>query len=97
MEGGELPASPVLLRSESEAESSTQTDEDPKYDYPLIRKVKKSLANSRKAGDARGLMGVLEICLRNNFAGVEGVRMYSEVCRVLPLSEMVLIRCCRHG
>lgn len=23
-------------------------------------------------------MGVLEICTRNNFAGIEGVRMYSE-------------------
>lgn len=33
----------------------------------------------RQVGDVTGLMGVLEICLRNNFAGVEGVRMYSEV------------------
>jgi hypothetical protein len=29
------------------------------------------------------LMGVLEICLRNNFAGVEGVRMYSEVSQTM--------------
>lgn len=56
-----------------------ETDEDPKYDYPLIRKVRKSLVHLRSAGDVTGLMGVLEICLRNNFAGVEGVRMYSEV------------------
>ncbi|KAG7575453.1 hypothetical protein FFLO_00272 [Filobasidium floriforme] len=55
-----------------------ETDEDPKYDYPLIRKVRKSLVHLRSAGDVTGLMGVLEICLRNNFAGVEGVRMYSE-------------------
>jgi hypothetical protein len=54
-------------------------DEDPKYDYPLIRKVRKSLKVLREAGDGMGLIGVLEICLRNNFAGVEGVRMYSEV------------------
>jgi len=56
-----------------------ETDEDPKYDYPLIRKVRKSLIHLRSVGDVTGLMGVLEICLRNNFAGVEGVRMYSEV------------------
>lgn len=54
-------------------------DEDNKYDYPLVRKVRKSLRNLREHGDVKGVMGVLEICLRNNFAGTESVRMYSEV------------------
>lgn len=54
-------------------------DEDNKYDYPLVRKVKKSLKSLREHGDVKGVMGVLEICLRNNFAGTESVRMYSEV------------------
>ena len=53
-------------------------DEDNKYDYPLVRKVKKSLKSLREHGDVKGVMGVLEICLRNNFAGTESVRMYSE-------------------
>lgn len=54
-------------------------DEDNKYDYPLVRKVKKSLKSLRESGDVKGVMGVLEICVRNNFAGTESVRMYSEV------------------
>lgn len=54
-------------------------DEDNKYDYPLVRKVRKSLKSLREHGDVKGVMGVLEICLRNNFAGTESVRMYSEV------------------
>ncbi|KAJ9117522.1 hypothetical protein QFC22_004372 [Naganishia vaughanmartiniae] len=53
-------------------------DEDNKYDYPLVRKVKKSLRSLRESGDVKGVMGVLEICVRNNFAGTESVRMYSE-------------------
>lgn len=56
-------------------------DEDNKYDFPLVRKVKKSLKSLRERGDVKGVMGVLEICLRNNFAGTESVRMYSEVSR----------------
>lgn len=55
-----------------------QTDEDRNYDYPLVRKVRRSLIHLRKINDVRGIMGVLEICLRNNFAGTEGMRIYSE-------------------
>lgn len=56
-----------------------EVDEDPNYDWNLVRKVKRSLASLRKQGDVRGLMDVLEVCLRSNFAGVESVRIYSEV------------------
>ena len=45
----------------------------------LICQVKRTLARLRAANDVRGMMDVLEICLRNNFAGSESVRLYSEV------------------
>ncbi|KAI0677542.1 patatin-domain-containing protein [Trametes maxima] len=53
-------------------------DEDPYYDWKLVRKVRRSLKNFREKGDARGALGVLETCLRTNFAGVESARLYSE-------------------
>jgi hypothetical protein len=49
-------------------------DEDQFYDWRLVRKVLKSLKALRKKDDVRGLMGVLETCLRTNFAGVESAR-----------------------
>ncbi|KAH8830520.1 patatin-like phospholipase domain-containing protein [Flagelloscypha sp. PMI_526] len=53
-------------------------EEDPFYDWKLVRKVKASLSALRTNKDARGVLGVLETCLRNNFAGVESPRLYSE-------------------
>ncbi|KIK68128.1 hypothetical protein GYMLUDRAFT_36963 [Collybiopsis luxurians FD-317 M1] len=53
-------------------------DEDAFYDWKLVRKVKRSLRTLRERKDARGLMGVLETCIRANFAGVESPRLYSE-------------------
>ncbi|OBZ70198.1 hypothetical protein A0H81_10038 [Grifola frondosa] len=53
-------------------------DEDLYYDWKLVRKVKRSLKILREKNDARGLLGVLETCIRNNFAGVESARLYSE-------------------
>ncbi|KAF5369923.1 hypothetical protein D9758_001017 [Tetrapyrgos nigripes] len=53
-------------------------DEDPYYDWKLVRKVRKSLKNLREKKDARGCIGVLETCIRANFAGVESSRLYSE-------------------
>jgi len=55
-----------------------ETDEDPNFDYTLVRKVRRNLIDLRSKGDVRGLMGVLEICLRSNFAGTESTRIYSE-------------------
>jgi len=55
-----------------------QTDEDPFYDWRLIRKVKQSLRALQAKNDARGVLGILETCIRNNFAGVESPRLYSE-------------------
>jgi hypothetical protein len=43
-----------------------------------VRKVKRSLNSLRTAGDVRGVIGVLDVCLKPNFAGVERVRLYSE-------------------
>ncbi|TCD69689.1 hypothetical protein EIP91_006706 [Steccherinum ochraceum] len=53
-------------------------DEDSYYDWKLVRKVLRSLRSFREKNDARGLMGVLETCVRTNFAGIESSRLYSE-------------------
>ncbi|KAF9057597.1 acyl transferase/acyl hydrolase/lysophospholipase [Panaeolus papilionaceus] len=53
-------------------------DEDPYYDWMLVRKVKRSLKNFREKNDVRGCLGVLETCIRANFAGIESSRLYSE-------------------
>ncbi|KAI0761733.1 hypothetical protein BC629DRAFT_1726055 [Irpex lacteus] len=53
-------------------------DEDSYYDWKLVRKVLRTLKNLRAKNDAHGLLGVLETCIRTNFAGVESPRLYSE-------------------
>ncbi|KAF7432968.1 hypothetical protein PC9H_004912 [Pleurotus ostreatus] len=55
-----------------------KVDEDPYYDWKLVRKVKRSLAHLREKNDVRGVLGVLETCIRDNFGGVESTRIYSE-------------------
>lgn len=40
--------------------------------------MKKSLMTLREKNDARGCLGVLETCIRSNFAAVESARLYSE-------------------
>ncbi|KIM90832.1 hypothetical protein PILCRDRAFT_764281, partial [Piloderma croceum F 1598] len=49
-------------------------DEDPYYDWKLVRKVRRSLKSLREKNDVRGVLGVLETCIRTNFAGVESSR-----------------------
>ncbi|PBK69658.1 patatin-domain-containing protein [Armillaria solidipes] len=53
-------------------------DDDPYYDWRLIKKVGRSLKMLREKNDARGCLGVLETCIRANFAGIESSRLYSE-------------------
>ncbi|KDE06795.1 hypothetical protein MVLG_02834 [Microbotryum lychnidis-dioicae p1A1 Lamole] len=48
------------------------------YDSPLIRRVLRSLRELREKDDAEGVMAVLHAALRNNFAGSESFRLYSE-------------------
>ncbi|KAG8678183.1 hypothetical protein FRC08_017996, partial [Ceratobasidium sp. 394] len=55
-----------------------QEDEDAYYDWTLVKKVHRSLKSLRQKDDARGVLGVLEVCIRANFAGVESTRLYSE-------------------
>ncbi|KAJ2922093.1 hypothetical protein H1R20_g15000, partial [Candolleomyces eurysporus] len=55
-----------------------QIDEDPFYDWKLVKKVKRSLKTLREKQDARGCLGVLETCIRSNFAAIESSRLYSE-------------------
>ncbi|CAE6445720.1 unnamed protein product [Rhizoctonia solani] len=40
--------------------------------------VYRSLKSFRARDDARGVLGVLEVCIRANFAGIESTRIYSE-------------------
>ncbi|KAI0092473.1 acyl transferase/acyl hydrolase/lysophospholipase [Irpex rosettiformis] len=53
-------------------------DEDSYYDWKLVRKVLRTLKSLRAKNDAHGLLGVLETCIRTNFAGLESPRLYSE-------------------
>lgn len=45
----------------------------------MTTQVRRSLRTLRQKNDARGLLGVLDLCLRANFAGTESIRLYSEV------------------
>ena len=49
------------------------------YDYNLLRKVNRDLKYLRQETDEipQRLKNVLQICVKNNFAGVENVRLYS--------------------
>ncbi|KZT62955.1 patatin-domain-containing protein [Calocera cornea HHB12733] len=53
-------------------------DEDPYYDHQLVKKVRRSLRVLKEKNDIRGMMKVLEVCMRPNFAGTESARLYSE-------------------
>lgn len=48
------------------------------YDAPLVRRVIQNLRELREKDDADGIRAVLEVCVRNNFAGIESSRLYSE-------------------
>ncbi|PWN43699.1 patatin-domain-containing protein [Ceraceosorus guamensis] len=48
------------------------------YDWRLVKKVTASLKAFRERDDAENLLGVLDLCIRNNFAGIENFRLYSE-------------------
>ncbi|PWZ01066.1 patatin-domain-containing protein, partial [Testicularia cyperi] len=54
------------------------TDGSGFYDWILVKKVKASLKAFREKDDVENLLGVLDLCLRNNFAGTENFRLYSE-------------------
>jgi hypothetical protein len=55
-----------------------ELDEDPYYDWRLVRKVRQALRSMREKNDVRGMIGILETCIRANFAGIESSRLYSE-------------------
>ncbi|CAO1627935.1 unnamed protein product [Parajaminaea phylloscopi] len=48
------------------------------YDWILVKKVLHSLRTFREQGEDAELMAVLDLCCRNNFAGTESFRLYSE-------------------
>ncbi|KAE8231733.1 hypothetical protein CF326_g3245 [Tilletia indica] len=47
------------------------------YDWILVKKVVASLRTHRSRGDAEKVLEVLELCLKNNFAGVENFKLFS--------------------
>jgi len=51
--------------------------EDSFYDWKLVSKVRRSLRVLREKGDVRGLLGVLEMCVRDNFGGVDSSRYFT--------------------
>ncbi|KAF9221996.1 patatin-domain-containing protein, partial [Gyrodon lividus] len=55
-----------------------QVDEDPFYDWKLVKKVNRSLRILREKNDVRGVLGILETCIRTNFGGEASPRLYSE-------------------
>lgn len=59
-------------------ESWKREDASGLYDWILIKKVFHSLKTFREQDDAQELMAVLDLCCRNNFAGTENFRLYSE-------------------
>ena len=61
-------------------------DEDSFYDWMLVRKVRLSLKTLREKDNVRGCLGVLETCMRSNFAAVESPR--SVLC--LPPSSLII-------
>lgn len=48
------------------------------YDWILVQKVLHSLKTFREQREDTELMAVLDLCCRNNFAGTENFRLYSE-------------------
>ena len=62
--------------------------EDNFYDWKLVAKVRRSLRTLREKNDVRGLLGVLEMCVRDNFGGVESSRC---VTFVISEAEHLLI------
>ena len=42
-----------------------------------MSKVRRSLRVLREKGDVRGLLGVLEMCVRDNFGGVDSSRYFT--------------------
>ncbi|KAJ7228603.1 acyl transferase/acyl hydrolase/lysophospholipase [Mycena pura] len=52
-----------------------QEEEDLFYDFKLTRRVHRSLKTLREKNDVRGCLGILETCMRPNFAAVESPRV----------------------
>lgn len=55
-----------------------------------MNKVRRSLRTHRENNDVRGLLGVLEMCVRHNFGGVESARC---VTFITSETEYGLISC----
>ncbi|WFD45346.1 hypothetical protein MPSI1_004028 [Malassezia psittaci] len=48
------------------------------YDWRIIQRVVAALRVTREKEDVNALIGVLNLCLKNNFAGIENFSLYSQ-------------------
>lgn len=53
-------------------------DASPFYDWRLVQRVIAALKTTRKNEDTHALMGVLNLCLKPGFAGIENAPLYSQ-------------------
>ena len=53
-------------------------DASPFYDWRLVQRVIAAMKVTRQKEDAHALMGVLHLCLKHGFAGIENLALYSQ-------------------
>ncbi|WFD23394.1 hypothetical protein MEQU1_002083 [Malassezia equina] len=53
-------------------------DASPFYDWRLVQRIVYAIRGFRKNKDCHGLMGVLNLCLKHGFAGMENRSLYSQ-------------------
>lgn len=53
-------------------------DASPFYDWRLVQRLVYAIRGFRKNNDSHGLMGVLNLCLKHGFAGMENRSLYSQ-------------------
>lgn len=53
-------------------------DASPFYDWRLVQRVVHAMQKARENNDAQALMGILALCVKQGFAGVENLELYSQ-------------------
>lgn len=55
-----------------------ENNSSPFYDWRLVQRIVYAIRGFRKSKDVHGLMGVLNLCLKHGFAGMENRSLYSQ-------------------
>ncbi|WFD19765.1 hypothetical protein MCAP1_002001 [Malassezia caprae] len=55
-----------------------ENNSSPFYDWRLVQRIVYAIRGFRKNKDVHGLMGVLNLCLKHGFAGIENRSLYSQ-------------------